>query len=202
MYASSQSVSRVWLFETQWTVACQAPLSMGILQERILEWVAFPFSRGSSQPRDRSHICCIDWRILYYWAPWEADASARPGFKHLLSTDQFFVHGQLHFDLFIRKKGMEILSISQDAGGDEKRGWERQSNVAEQCLAPSKCSMDVSHRYPRFLPSSTAVWRRKSRLPSESHFATSWLASNQGHRWEKLEGRGCSEPHPQDLLLL
>ena len=25
----------------------------GILQARILEWVAFPFSRGSSQPRDR-----------------------------------------------------------------------------------------------------------------------------------------------------
>ena len=29
-------------------VACQAPLSMGILQARILEWVAMPFSRGSS----------------------------------------------------------------------------------------------------------------------------------------------------------
>ena len=25
---------------------------LGILQARILEWVAFPFSRGSSQPRD------------------------------------------------------------------------------------------------------------------------------------------------------
>ena len=32
--------------------ACQAPLSMGILQARILEWVAMPSSRGSSQPRD------------------------------------------------------------------------------------------------------------------------------------------------------
>ena len=30
---------------------CQAPLSMGILQARILEWVAMLFSRGSSQPR-------------------------------------------------------------------------------------------------------------------------------------------------------
>ena len=28
----------------------------GILQARILEWVAFPFSRGSSQPRDQTHI--------------------------------------------------------------------------------------------------------------------------------------------------
>ena len=34
------------VFVTPWTVAHQAPLSMGILQARILEWVAFPFSRG------------------------------------------------------------------------------------------------------------------------------------------------------------
>ena len=31
----------------------------GILQARIMEWVAFPFSRGSSQPRDRTQVCCI-----------------------------------------------------------------------------------------------------------------------------------------------
>ena len=31
----------------------------GILQARILEWVAFPFSRGSSQPRGRTQISCI-----------------------------------------------------------------------------------------------------------------------------------------------
>ena len=30
---------------TPWTVACQAPLSMGILQARILKWVAISFSR-------------------------------------------------------------------------------------------------------------------------------------------------------------
>ena len=28
----------------------------GILQARILEWVAFPFSRGSSQPRDQTQV--------------------------------------------------------------------------------------------------------------------------------------------------
>ena len=31
----------------------------GILQARILEWVAFPFSRGSSQPRNHTGVCCI-----------------------------------------------------------------------------------------------------------------------------------------------
>ena len=31
----------------------------GILQARILEWVSFPFSRGSSQPSDRTQVFCI-----------------------------------------------------------------------------------------------------------------------------------------------
>ena len=31
----------------------------GILQARIVEWVAFPFSRGSSQPRDRTQVSHI-----------------------------------------------------------------------------------------------------------------------------------------------
>ena len=40
--------SRVRLFATPWIVARQAPLSMGFLQARRLEWVVIPFSRGSS----------------------------------------------------------------------------------------------------------------------------------------------------------
>ena len=31
----------------------------GILQARILEWVAISFSRGSSRPRDRTHVSCV-----------------------------------------------------------------------------------------------------------------------------------------------
>ena len=31
----------------------------GILQARILEWAAFPFSRGSSRPRDGTQVSCI-----------------------------------------------------------------------------------------------------------------------------------------------
>ena len=36
--------------------------SHGILQAKILEWIAFPFSRGSSQPRDRTQVSCIAGR--------------------------------------------------------------------------------------------------------------------------------------------
>ena len=50
----SQSVSQSESSDSSnpWIVAHQAPLSLGILQARILEWVAMPSSRGSSQPRD------------------------------------------------------------------------------------------------------------------------------------------------------
>ena len=44
---------------TPWTVARQAPLSMGMLQARILEGVAVPFSREASQPRNRTQVSCI-----------------------------------------------------------------------------------------------------------------------------------------------
>ena len=37
---------------------------LGILQARILEWVAFPFSRGSSQPMDQTQVSCIAGRFF------------------------------------------------------------------------------------------------------------------------------------------
>ena len=42
----------------------------GILQVRILEWVAMPSSRGPSPPRDQTHvsyISCIGRQVLYPW---------------------------------------------------------------------------------------------------------------------------------------
>ena len=38
----------------------------GILQARILEWVAMSSSRGSFQPRDQACISCIDRQVLYH----------------------------------------------------------------------------------------------------------------------------------------
>ena len=42
----------------------------GILQARILEWDVISFSRGSSQPRNRSQVSCIAgklYRLSYKW---------------------------------------------------------------------------------------------------------------------------------------
>ena len=44
----------------------------GFLQARILEWVAFPFSRGSSQLRDWTQVSCIAGGFFTSWATREA----------------------------------------------------------------------------------------------------------------------------------
>ena len=60
-----KSLSRARLFAAPWTVP-------GILQARILEWAAFPFSRGSSQPKDRTQVSCIAGGFFTSWAAREA----------------------------------------------------------------------------------------------------------------------------------
>ena len=66
-----KSVSCVWLFVTPWTI--QSMEFAGIsMDTRILEWVAIPFSRGSSQPRDQIQVSCIAGGFFTSWATREA----------------------------------------------------------------------------------------------------------------------------------
>ena len=68
------------LYETEvkWKLLSRVQISAtlltvhGILQARILEWVACPFSTGSSQPRDRTQVSPIAGRFLSSWATREA----------------------------------------------------------------------------------------------------------------------------------
>ena len=47
-------------------VDCNPPgsSSMGILQARVLAWIAMPSSRGSSQLRDQTHVSCLAGRLF------------------------------------------------------------------------------------------------------------------------------------------
>ena len=59
---------------TPWTAASQAPLSMGIFQARIPEWVAMPSSRGSFRSRDRtfvSYVSCIGQQFFTTSITWK-----------------------------------------------------------------------------------------------------------------------------------
>ena len=62
-------LSCIQLLATPWTVTVG-----GILQARIQEWVAFPFSRGSFQPRDQTQVFRIAGGFFTSWATREAQA--------------------------------------------------------------------------------------------------------------------------------
>ena len=57
---------------------CSPPGSSvhGILQARILEWVAISYSRGSTQPRDPTRVSCIASRVFTIWVTWGSPAYA------------------------------------------------------------------------------------------------------------------------------
>ena len=61
-----KSLSQVWLCDPMDYIV------HGILQARILEWVAFPSSRGSFQPRDWTQVSSIAGRFFTIWATREA----------------------------------------------------------------------------------------------------------------------------------
>ena len=68
----------IWNSEVKVTQSCPTLCNLtdytvfGILQARILDWVAFPFSRGSSQPRHWSQVSHIAGRFFTSWATREA----------------------------------------------------------------------------------------------------------------------------------
>ena len=68
-------VTRVLLFPSLKVKVAQLcptlcnPIVHGILQARTLEWVVFPFSRGSSQPRDQTQVSCIAGRFFPHTVP-------------------------------------------------------------------------------------------------------------------------------------
>ena len=64
-------------------VDCSLPGSSlhGILQARILEWIAISFSRGSSRPRDRTPVSRIAGRRFNLWATREAQDTTKPESK-------------------------------------------------------------------------------------------------------------------------
>ena len=72
---SRQVRGALWVKVTQSCPTLCDPMDYtlhGILQVRIVEWVAFPFSKGSSQPRDWTQVSRIAGRVFTSWTTREA----------------------------------------------------------------------------------------------------------------------------------
>ena len=106
MILYAQLLSCVQLFATPWTVSLPASSVHGILQARILEWVAMPFSRGSFWFSCGS---CISSQILYHWATREASHVIS-----LLKTLQQLpsVHRTMFKILFLADSDSPVVSSS------------------------------------------------------------------------------------------
>ena len=76
----------------------------GSLQARILQWAAFPFSRGSSQPRDQTQVSHIAGGFFTSWATREVQTSTEVLLKKgLTGQDEFWRRHLLYF-LFLKRK--------------------------------------------------------------------------------------------------
>ena len=71
LWVCHYSLSHVWLFDSM-DCSPQGSSVHGILQARIVEWVATSFSRGSSWPRDQTWVSCIAGRFFTASATREA----------------------------------------------------------------------------------------------------------------------------------
>ena len=77
-------------------MGCSPPGSctLGILQASVLDWVAIPFCRGPSQPRDRTWVSCIAGRFFTIWATREAQVLSN--LEKLLSFYKYHSHTHTH----------------------------------------------------------------------------------------------------------
>ena len=89
-----------------WTVAHNAPLFMGFPRQEYRSGFSISFSRGSSWPRDWTHISCIGRRILYCWVTWEAWKTLRRQHS-LFSSKSLFPFSYLSALVFVN-----LLEIS------------------------------------------------------------------------------------------
>ena len=100
---------------------CSPPGSSvhGILQARMLEWVAMPFSRGSSWHRGRIWVSCVAGRLFTIWAP-------------------SCIHSLLQYNQFPGLRTTHIFYCTVSVGQEFRRGlagwfWDRVVRLEAKC---------------------------------------------------------------------
>ena len=109
----------------------------GIFQARVLERVAISFSRGSSQPRNRTRVSCIAGRRFTVWATREANQGIKPptilGWIYMVDTRLWSF--KFEAPSFYLGNNQIILRINQPSN-TRKLGWEPYEQC--QCITSQK----------------------------------------------------------------
>ena len=104
----------------------------GILQATVLGWIAFPFSRGSSQPKDQTQISHSGGRFFTVWAT-ESESEVAQSCLNLCdpvdcSLPGFSVHG------ILQARILEWVTISFSRGSFRPRGQTQVSRIGGRCF--------------------------------------------------------------------
>ena len=88
-----------------------------ILQARIPEWIAIPFSRGSSWSRDKTQVSCIGTWVLYHWA------TGKPLFRCYWAQKLSFLFFFNVLKIWIRSLRRMILRTLHGEGRLRPKPW-------------------------------------------------------------------------------
>ena len=126
------------------TMDCSPPGSSvhEILQARILDWVTIPFSKGSSQPRDRIYVSCMGKQLLY----------------HLSHQGRYlYVPAKPNCHLRLLKDNISVrILLTWEQGFP---GGTTGKEPACQCKRPKRCGFDPWVGEEMTIHSSFLAWR-------------------------------------------
>ena len=131
-----QTVLVAHLCPTLWNpMDCSLPGSSvhGILQARILERVAIPFSRGSSQSRDWIRVSCIAGEFFTVWATSEAQENHVNCLFYKFRAEDFN-SSHLHLHLFLLGLQNQHISKKKNGGNTNVTPDSRRKMVASSLL--------------------------------------------------------------------
>ena len=159
----------------------------GILQARVLEWVAIPFSRGSSQPRDGTHISWVPLHLLHL-LHWQADSLplSHLGSAILLLVSRCQSGSSSYQSIIPRDSACRVKappssalahSIAQNLGSSYKLVPKGHENIPVICSDKSQikhfqviwCSVWLNQTYPNPQASGLLYFWRAKQFEIESH---------------------------------
>ena len=111
----------------------------GILQARVLEWVAISSSRGSSWPRNRTWVSCIPGKHFNLWATREVSESE----SHSVMSDSLRPH-ELYS--ILQARILEWLAFPFSRGSSQPRDGIQVSYKAGRCFTNREVLTSFSYK--------------------------------------------------------
>ena len=171
----------------------------GILQARILEWIAFPFSRGSSQPRDQTQVSRIAGEFFTSWATRETTKCSTNSLHITSQLDaaenfQFcFVPQGLHLSTYINIWAHDSKIVSAMVSFIQKAVWLNGKTSASgtgRLVSSPALSILAVRLMSAYLTSHGYCWE-SSELFHQAPFCK--LAASSAEDWAS-EGWQCLRP--------